>query len=122
MKLHIHMQQLRLRIDEEELGRLRRGEALSSETHLPGQAGVFRWSLRLDEQASMVVDHGGWRFVLPEASIDDYVKQLPSRKGLDFIFGTEAGTDIALSFEVDVRDSARRRGVTSHRPQREPVN
>jgi hypothetical protein len=122
MKLQINTQRLRLRIDEDEFGRLRQGEALCSETWLPGQAGVFRWSLRQGDQPLMVADRGSWRFVLPEASIDDYAKQLPRRKGLEFFLTTETGVEVVLSFEVDVRDSVRRRGVTSHRPPSEAVS
>jgi hypothetical protein len=114
MKLQIHGQQVRLRIDEDELQQLRDGSMLSSSTHLPGGT-IFRFLLELsaDTDASMIVTAASWRIALPTAAVDAYVGRLPCRDGLDFVLpvAADAKAVLGLAFEVDVRDSVRRRGV-----------
>ncbi|TAL92985.1 MAG: hypothetical protein EPN69_07720 [Rhodanobacter sp.] len=116
MKLQISDQQWRLRVSEDELQRLRGGHALVSASTLPGDA-VLRFVLELvpTSQASVGRDGDSWKFSLPAASVDAYVERLPCRDGVDFVL--PGGSDVALqlAFEVDVRDSVRRRGA---RPRR----
>ncbi len=116
MKLQINGQSLRLRIDEDELQRLRDGTVLTSTTLFPG-GGRFLCSLELLPQAAaaFVVDAGAWRIVLPRASVEDYVERLPCREGLAFQVAIGEADGIRLGFEVDVRDSTRRRVSRPHR-------
>lgn len=116
MKLQINGQQWRLRISEDELQRLHEGRALVSTSSLPGNT-AFRFELELVPalQARVSKDGDSWKFSLPTASVDAYVQRLPCRDGVDFVL--PGGTDVPLQvvFEVDVRDSVRRRGVGSRR-------
>lgn len=116
MKLQINGQQVRLRIDEEELQKLSSGNALVATTVLP--AGIsFGWQLRLHPgmAANLASDDAGWRVELPIAAVNAYVERLPCKQGLDFALPTDSGTLLELVLEVDVRDSVRRRGAPSHR-------
>ncbi len=115
MKLQIDGQQWRLRIDEDELVRLREGRALDSVSHLPDGA-AFSFSLALLPAAQATLQRRGdsWSFALPVERVEAYVQQLPSRKGLEFVLPAGAAVEWRLLFEVDVRDSVSRRGV----PQR----
>jgi hypothetical protein len=110
MKLQINGQSLRLRIEEDELQRLRDGAILTSTTLLP-DGGRFLCSLELHPQAAVafVVDAGAWRIALPRAAVEDYVGRLPCREGLAFQIAIGDADGIRLGFEVDVRDSTRRR-------------
>lgn len=110
MKLQINGQRLRLRIDEDELQRLQAGVVLSSATLLPG-GGRFRCSLELCPQTEVafVVDADAWRVALPRSAVDDYVGRLPCREGLAFHVANGDADGVELGFEVDIRDSVRRR-------------
>lgn len=116
MKLQISGQQWRLRVSEDELQQLRDGVALVSTSILPGQV-TLRFELELvpASLASVVNDGGHWKISLPAALIDAYVQRLPCREGADFVLPVGANMALALVFEVDVRDSVRRRGPASRR-------
>ncbi|MBJ6978272.1 hypothetical protein [Luteimonas sp. MC1895] len=116
MKVQLQGQSLRLRIDEDELARLLDGGVVANETRAPGAAlGHF---LRIVEgaAATFAVGSDGWHIGLPDEDLRGYVSGLPSRDALEFTLG---GGDAALAlvFEVDVRDSVRRRGPP---PRRRP--
>ncbi len=51
------------------------------------------------------------------ASVEEYVQRLPCRDGVEFTFPAAGDVALELVFEVDVRDSVRRRGVV---PRRHP--
>lgn len=110
MKLQINGQHLRLRIDEDELQRLLAGAVLSSATVLPGDR-MFRLSLELCPHVDAAFDAGvnAWRVALPRTAVDDYVGRLPCRDGLTFHVASGDASTIELGFEVDIRDSVRRR-------------
>lgn len=116
MKLQINGQQWRLRVSEDELQRLRDGHALISASTLPGGA-AFRFQLDLTStpQASLCSDGDTWKFLVPAAPVEAYVQRLPCREGLDFALPVSADVTLELAFEVDVRDSARRRGARLRR-------
>ncbi len=116
MKLQISGQHWRVRINEDELQRLRDGHALSSVSMLPDDA-VFRYLLELvpASQASVGRDDDSWKISLPAAAVDAYVQRLPCRDGVDFVLPATTDTALELAFEVDVRDSVRQRGA---RPRR----
>lgn len=111
MKLQIHGQNLRLRIDEAELERLLAGETiLNSTVFAPGR--VFSQSLALHAAplAELEPDAGGWALRLPRAAVDDYVPRLPCRDALAFDLPLPGDASLSLRFEVDVRDSLQARG------------
>lgn len=112
MKLQIDGQQWRLRIDEDELARLRDGRALDSVSSLPDGA-AFGFSLVLLPVAQAELQRRGesWSFGLPLERVEAYVQQLPCKKGLEFVLPAGAAAEWRLLFEVDVRDSVSRRGV-----------
>lgn len=112
MKLQIDGQQWRLRIDEDELERLRDGHALTSATTLPdGAEFSFLLALLPAAQAELHRRDDAWSFGLPIERVEAYVQQLPCRKGLEFVLPVGATVEWRLLFEVDVRDSVSRRGA-----------
>lgn len=117
MKLQISDQQWRVRVNEDELQRLREGHVLTSTSALADDA-VLRFVVELvpAPQASVGRDGGSWKFSLPAAAIDAYVARLPCREGVDFVLPGGTGAALQLTFEVDVRDSVRRRGARPRRP------
>lgn len=113
MKVQLLGQSLRLRLDEDELAALLAGAVVANETALAGAA--LRQTLRLGPGGPAVeAAPGDWAFTLPEAEVRAYAARLPSREGLAFRLG-EGGAALALAFEVDVRDSVRRRGPPARR-------
>lgn len=112
MKLQITGHQVRLRIDEDELELLRSDGTLSGATPLPAGAS-FGWHLQLHAglAATLVADGAHWRIGLPATAVDAYVERLPCKQGLQFALPTGAASPLDLVFEVDVRDSVRRRGA-----------
>lgn len=112
MKLQIGGQQWRLRVDEDELQRLRDGHVLLNASELPAGAS-FRFSLALrpGAQADLQRHVDSWEFLLPTGSVESYVQRLPCREGLVLPLPVSATTGLQLVFEVDVRDSVNRRGA-----------
>ncbi|MGY1457163.1 MULTISPECIES: hypothetical protein [unclassified Luteimonas] len=118
MKVQLQGQSLRLRIGEDELARLLDGETIANETRAAGVA--LRQLLRIapgEEAPTLSSDGGDWIFALPEGPVRDYVGRLPCRDALEFeLPGADA--TLQLAFEVDVRDSVRRRGPPARRVPR----
>lgn len=112
MKLHIHGQTLRWRIDEAELARLLAGETILNATAL-GQAGVFSQALCLHAQAppALEISPDRWVLRLPQDVVRDYVSRLPCRDALGFELALGEGAMLLLRLEVDVRDSLQVRGA-----------
>ena len=132
MKVQLQGQSLRLRIDEDELAVLLAGGDVVNATQAAPGAGV-RQQVRLLPGAPQASDTSGgaksqadgaavmfdacghdWAFSLPEAAVREYVARLPCRDALEFEL---PGGDppLTLAFEVDVRDSVRRRGAPQRR-------
>ena len=121
MKVQLQGQSLRLRIGEDELARLLAGEHVGNAT-AAGPGAVLRQRLGLVDGDAPVfhADAEGWEFRLPEAAVRAYVSRLPCRDALEFTLpagegGGDGDVPLALSFEVDVRDSVRRRGPPARR-------
>lgn len=111
MKMQIEGQKLRVRIDEAELARLLDGHALQSVTRF---ADAFLIQITIEpvdgRSASLTGDASAWRIAIPVAALQQHVTQLPSREGLHFtLSGQTPAATLELLFDVDVRDSARRR-------------
>lgn len=117
MKVQLQDQSLRLRIGEDELARLLAGEAVVNRTRAPGAALGHLLRVVEGEAPTFAVGQDGWHIGLPDAALRGYVARLPCRDALELALGQ--GEDaLAVSFEVDVRDSVRRRGPPQRR--REP--
>jgi len=111
MKIQIEGQHLRIRIDEDELAQLLDGETLLARTHF-ADAFAIDVALQLTDavDAGLGGDATAWVVALPEAAIREHSSRLPTREGLSFLLGGKAaGSALTLLFDVDVRDSVRRR-------------
>jgi hypothetical protein len=111
MKLQIEGQNLRVRIGEEELARLLDGQAIEAVTQF---ADVFaiRYSLELSpaDTANLSGSPAAWRIAVPAERVREHAARLPTREGLQFALpGRRAEDSLQLLFDVDVRDSVRRR-------------
>jgi len=108
MRVQLEGQSLRLRIDEDELARLLTGGSVDNRTSLPdGHVEMQQVSLapRIDWQR----EHTVWHIYLPETDVRALSQRLPSRNGLEFSLSTPHGDTLTIVFDVDVRDSARKR-------------
>ena len=117
MKLQVHDQRVRLRIDEAELTRLLAGETILNTTTL-GAGQVFSQSLDLHavDIPELETSAGRWTLRLPRAVVDDYVLRLPCRDALAFELPLPGDATLSLRFEVDVRDSLQARGPWRRNP------
>ena len=111
MKLQIEGQSLRVRIGEEELAQLLAGQAIEAVTQC---ADVFAigYSIELTpaDEAKLSGSPAAWRIAIPEAQVRNHATLLPTREGLRFILpGASEEDSLQLLFDVDVRDSVRRR-------------
>lgn len=110
MKLQFDGQQLRVRIDEDELGALLRGDAVNAVTQA-GEAFALHLALQLHAQVEARLEGPAERcqLHLPDAAVRELAARLPTREGLKFnVPGSAPDKALALLFDVDVRDSARR--------------
>ncbi len=111
MKLQIQAQHLRVRVDEDELAQLLAGETVMGTT-LFGEAFSMKYALRLvaQPQAELGGTSDAWELILPEMPVREHAARLPTREGLRFLMPTGTDSDpLELLFDVDVRDSVRRR-------------
>lgn len=111
MKLQIEGQKLRVRIDEDELAQLLAGQPLTSRTVF-AQAFSLGCTLTLvaADHASFTGQPDHWQIALPEPAVRDLAARLPSREGIAFVLaGQSEGDALELLFDVDVRDSVRKR-------------
>lgn len=108
MKVQMQDQILRLRISEAELARLQAGEVVGNVTHLPGGI-AHRQTVQLvdDDTPALVATTEGWNYRLPRDLLVPYVARLPCRDGLAVSLPVGEGAELAVEFEVDVRDSVR---------------
>lgn len=116
MKIQIEAQQLRFRIDEAELAELLAGRTVDNMTRLPSGQGVLlmRHSVNLTSgQAACSCATGHWQLLVPRGLLEEHARQLPRREGLCFTFDADGErADIMalhVTFDIDVRDSARKR-------------
>jgi hypothetical protein len=110
MKLQIQGQHLRVRIDEDELALLLAGKVVSDSTVF-GAAFGSRYTVSLGAIAAPELqgDASDWRLILPAEAVRSHATRLPSRDGLAFEIPTSAQEPLELLFDVDVRDSVRKR-------------
>lgn len=109
MKIQMQEQSLRLRIDEAELARLRADGWIESRTRL-GDGIEFAQRIELGDDTQWLASPLHCCLRLARAQLDVYIARLPCRDGLEWAFSLPSGATLALTFEVDVRDSVRERG------------
>ena len=111
MKLQVHGQHLRLRIDEAELAILRNGGTLENSTCVGAVA--WRHNLHLTDARDPSLDATAGDCVIrvPASLVEAYAARLPCRDGLALTLQPSDGPAIELVLEVDVRDSVRSRGA-----------
>ncbi|MBB4132082.1 MULTISPECIES: hypothetical protein [unclassified Xanthomonas] len=116
MKIQLEGQHVRFRIDEAELAELLAGRRVENLSRLPSGQGarLVRHSVSLTgghAACNCANDH--WQLSVPRDALEAHARQLPSRDGLSFSFDAGAGhaepTVLHVSFDIDVRDSARKR-------------
>ena len=111
MKLQIEGQNLRVRINEDELARLLGGDSVVAHSRFAG-AFTLSCTLRLHtgQQAQIAGAADAWTVIVPEAAVREHAARLPTREGLAFVLpGSGDGDTLELLFDVDVRDSVRHR-------------
>ncbi len=111
MKIQLQGQSLRIRLDEEELANLLDGTTLESSTSF-GNAGVWALAMRLHEgdTAKLSAASAPLLISLPHSAVAELAARLPCRDGV--AWDVPCGdTHLHLQFDVDVRDSMRRRGA-----------
>lgn len=111
MKLQIEGQHLRVRIDEDELAHLLSGDAIHARTGFAQAFAIgFELSLVAAETASLAGQADVWKISLPRTAVVEHAGRLPTRDGLRFVLtGGSVEDDLTLLFDVDVRDSVKRR-------------
>jgi hypothetical protein len=108
MRVQMEGQTLRLRVDEAELARLLSGGFAENCTHLPdGRTEIQR--IRLADALAWRRENAIWNIDIPEADLRALSDRLPSREGLRFDLRASTTHSLEVLFDVDVRDSARRR-------------
>jgi len=119
VKIQLQGQSLRVRLDEEELAGLLEGTTLQSSTSF-GNAGVWALVIRLHEgdAATVSAASGPLLVSLPRSAVADLAARLPSRDGIAWEVPC-SDTQLHLQFDVDVRDSVRRRGATRRQAVRD---
>jgi hypothetical protein len=108
MRVQLKGQTLRLRVDEAELARLLSGGFAENCTLLPdGRTEVQR--IRLADTLAWRREDAIWNIDIPQADVRALSDRLPSRDGLRFDLRASMAHTLEVLFDVDVRDSARRR-------------
>lgn len=112
MKLQIEGQQLRVRVDEGELAQLLAGQTVAARTQFADAFAIdMTLRLRPGDEATFAGRAEAWLIDLPEAAVREHAARLPTRDGLRFRLATRTeAAALELLFDVDVRDSMRRRG------------
>lgn len=103
MRIQFQEQSLRLRVDEDEFKALLEGNVIGAATAV---GRVFRLSFKLapGDVAAIEGAADACTITLPRQEIAALAARLPSRDGLSFDID-----GLAVMFDVDVRDSVRRR-------------
>ncbi|RDS80758.1 hypothetical protein DWU98_12420 [Dyella monticola] len=114
MRVQLEGQSLRLRIDEAELESLLAGHPIENRTVWPdGRTEIQQ--IDLTARIGWLRKGDVWHVRLPEPEVRALAARLPSREGLQFSLATPDGGTLQVLFDVDVRDSTRKR---LHKPSK----
>lgn len=111
MKLQIDGQKLRVRVDVDEFSQLLGGAAVDVRTNF-GDAFVIQFTLRTTaaQEPGFEGQANKWKICLPATDLHAHAARLPTRDGLRYLMVCkDAAEPLELLFDVDVRDSAKRR-------------
>ncbi|WP_213949701.1 hypothetical protein [Luteibacter sp. dw_328] len=110
MRVQLENDTVRVRIDEDELGELLGNIALLGSTAF-GKAFVMRYSVDATEAASCTLEGNAheWRLKVPVTELAALQSRLPSKEGLVFDIPGYDTVATTVRFDVDVKDSLRRR-------------
>lgn len=110
MRVQLEDDTIRVRIDEDELGELLKDVALLGSTAF-GTAFTMRYSVDATEAATCTLSGTAheWRLVVPRTALLDLEARLPSKEGLVFDIPGHDTVAATVRFDVDVKDSLRRR-------------
>lgn len=121
MKVQLHGQSVRLRIDESELAQMFEGGRVENLTQVAGAC--MRQLVRVGgERPVLLVLADGWCLEIPAGQLVEYAARLPCRDGLAFSFASTQYDATRFVLEVDVRDSAKVRGRRRTSGQAGPVD
>ena len=114
MKIQIHDDHWRLRLDEDELAALCVGETITCRSRLPRGLSIS-FFLRAHDHTDATVrgESDGWHVDVPRAPVVELQSRLPDRDGLSFDLAHDPAVAFRLRLQVDVHDSKRRRRAAS---------
>ena len=111
MKIQMQDQSVRLRIDEAELAALLDQDRVENLTWLGSEVACRQCIELVDTELQLHGDAAAWCLRIPRRQLADYVARLPCRDGLEWDLQIGPRRSVQLCFEVDVRDSVRKRGA-----------
>jgi len=110
MRVQLENDTIRVRIDEDELSELLQDVALLGSTAF---GTVFTMRYAVDATEAVVCGLSGnaheWRMEVPRLALEDLQSRLPSKDGLVFDIPGYDTVATTVRFDVDVKDSLRRR-------------
>lgn len=110
MRVQLENHTIRVRIDEDELAVLLQDVALLGSTAF-GTVFTMRYAVDATDGAdcSLSGDAHEWRMEVPRTALQDLRARLPSKEGLVFEIPGHEAVATTVCFDVDVKDSLRRR-------------
>lgn len=111
MKIQMQEQSVRLRIDETELAHLLDQGWIENLTWLSHEVVCRQRMEVVDTELELQGDAAAWCLRIPRRQLADYVARLPCRDGLEWDLPIGPRRSVQICFEVDVRDSVRKRGA-----------
>lgn len=110
MRVQLEDDTVRVRIDEDELGELLDDIALLGSTAF-GTAFTMRYSIDATDGPACTLSGNAheWRMGVPRRALRDLQSRLPSKDGLVFDIPGYDTVATTVRFDVDVKDSLRRR-------------
>lgn len=110
MRVQLENDTVRVRIDEDELAELLGNVALLGSTAF-GKAFVMRYSVDATDGDACTLEGNAheWRLKVPMSELSALQSRLPSKDGLVFDIPGHDTVATTVRFDVDVKDSLRRR-------------
>ena len=111
MKVRIGQNELRFRVDEDELSSLRAMAKVTCDVGICAEH-TLKFVLRCmaGGERKLSLRNEAITLDLPAPEVEELIQSLPSKKGLEWRLIDESGRITDVSFEVDVRDSVHKRG------------